>query len=296
MRTHEKKLPLGKQLLYQALALLIAFTVIFPILWVVSLSLDPRNIARPTEFRLIPPRASLAAYKRVLDQPTANPVTFTELALNQLKLAGGVSILSVLLGIFAAYSFSRFEYKGRAGLMLSVLTVLILPSIATIAPLFVMLNRINIDIGALRFNLRNSLWGVGLALTSGQLPFAIWNLKGYLDTIPRELEEAAFIDGASPNQLFFKIIMPMATPVLAVTAFFGFNAGWTEFVTSWLFLTDPKDFTLAMSLWNMTGQFSGDTPWSAFSAMALMVASPVAIVYLLLQKYIVGGLTIGSVK
>lgn len=296
MRTHEKKLPLGKQLLYQALTLLIAFTVIFPILWVVSLSLDPRNIARPTEFRLIPPGASLDAYKRVLDKPTANPVTFTELALNQLKLAGGVSILSVLLGIFAAYSFSRFEYKGRAGLMLSVLTVLILPSIATIAPLFVMLNRINIDLGALRFNLRNSLWGVGLALTSGQLPFAIWNLKGYLDTIPRELEEAALIDGASPNQLFFKIIMPMSTPVLAVTAFFGFNAGWTEFVTSWLFLTDPKDFTLAMSLWNMTGQFSGDTPWSAFSAMALMVASPVAIVYLLLQKYIVGGLTIGSVK
>jgi len=296
MRATEKKLPLGKQLLYQALTLLIAFTVIFPVLWVVSLSLDPRDIARPTEFRLIPPGASLDAYRRVLDRPTANPVTFTELALNQLKLAGSVSVLSVLLGIFAAYSFSRFEYKGRAGLMLSVLTVLILPSVATLAPLFVMLNRINIDLGGLEFNLRNSLWGVGLALTSSQLPFAIWNLKGYLDTIPRELEEAAFIDGASPNQLFFKIIMPMATPVLAVTAFFGFNAGWTEFVTSWMFLTDPKDFTLAMSLWNMTGAWSGDTPWSAFAAMALMVAAPVAIVYLLLQKYIVGGLTIGSVK
>lgn len=296
MRATEKKLPLGKQMLYQALTLLIAFTVIFPVLWVVSLSLDPRDIARPTEFRLIPPGASLDAYRRVLDRPTANPVTFTELALNQLKLAGSVSVLSVLLGIFAAYSFSRFEYKGRAGLMLSVLTVLILPSVATLAPLFVMLNRINIDLGGLEFNLRNSLWGVGLALTSSQLPFAIWNLKGYLDTIPRELEEAAFIDGASPNQLFFKIIMPMATPVLAVTAFFGFNAGWTEFVTSWMFLTDPKDFTLAMSLWNMTGAWSGDTPWSAFAAMALMVAAPVAIVYLLLQKYIVGGLTIGSVK
>ncbi len=132
------------------MALLIAFTVIFPILWIVSLSLDPRNIARPTEFRLIPPGASLDAYRRVLDQPTANPVTFAELALNQLKLASGVAILSVLLGIFAAYSFSRFEYKGRAGLMMSVLTVLILPSIATIAPLFVMLNRINIDIGSLQ--------------------------------------------------------------------------------------------------------------------------------------------------
>ena len=292
----ERRLAPGKQLLYQAMALLVAFITVFPILWVVSLSLDPRDIARPTEFRLVPPGASLDAYRKVLDQPTANPVTFAELAWNQLKLAGGVALMSVLVGIFAAYSFSRFEYKGRAGLMLSVLTVLILPSVATLAPLFVMLNRIKVNLGPLQFNLRNSLWGVGLALISGQLPFAIWNLKGYLDTIPRELEEAALIDGASPNQLFFKIIMPMSTPVLAVTAFFGFNAGWTEFITSWMFLTDPKDFTLAMSLWNMTGQYSGDTPWSAFSAMALMVALPVAIVYLLLQKYIVGGLTVGSVK
>jgi arabinogalactan oligomer/maltooligosaccharide transport system permease protein len=295
-RRFERRLPFGKQLLFQALALLVAFAVVFPIWWVVSLSLDPRDILRPTELRLLPPGASFGSYARVLDRPTANPVTFGELAFNQFKLASGVAILSVFVGIFAAYSFSRFEYKGRAALMLSVLTVLILPSVATLAPLFVMLNRVNIDLAGVKFNLRNSLWGVGLALTSGQLPFAIWNLKGYLDTIPRDLEEAALIDGAGPNQMFFRIILPMATPVLAVTAFFGFNAGWTEFVTSWMFLTDPGDFTLAMSLWNMRGQFSGDTPWSAFSAMAIMVSLPVAIVYLLLQKYIVSGLTAGSVK
>ena len=111
MRDQERKLPLGKQLLYQAFALLITFIVIFPILWVVSLSLDPRDIARPTEFRLIPPGASLEAYKRVLDKPTANPVTFTQLALNQFKLAGGVALLSVIIGIFAAYSFSRFHLQ-----------------------------------------------------------------------------------------------------------------------------------------------------------------------------------------
>jgi arabinogalactan oligomer/maltooligosaccharide transport system permease protein len=295
-RKFEKRLPLGKQLLFQGLCLFIAFLVLFPIWWIVSLSFDPRDILRPTELRLLPPGASFDAYARVLDKPTANPVTFAELTVNQFMLASGVAILSVLVGVFAAYSFSRFEYKGRAALMLSVLTVLILPAVATLAPLFVMLNQINIDVAGLKFNLRNSLWGVGLALTSGQLPFAIWNLKGYLDTIPRDLEEAALIDGASPNQMFFRIILPMSTPVLAVTAFFGFNAGWTEFVTSWMFLTDPSDFTLAMSLWNMRGQFSGDTPWSAFSAMAIMVSLPVAIVYLLLQKYIVGGLTAGSVK
>jgi arabinogalactan oligomer/maltooligosaccharide transport system permease protein len=292
----ERHLPLGKQLLLQLLCLFVAFTVMFPILWVVSLSLDPRDIARPDKFRLIPPGASLKAYQRVLDKPTANPVTFTELALNQFKLAGGTAVFSIFIGLLAAYSFSRFEFKGRKALMLGVVTVLMLPSIATIAPLFVLLNGINVVWGDLSFNMRNSLIGVGIAVAAGQLPFSIWNLKGYLDTIPRELEEAARIDGASPNQMFLRIVLPLAMPAIAVTGFLVFNTAWTEFVMSWQFLTNPKDFTLAMSLWNMTGTYSGDTPWSAFAAMALMVAAPVAAVYLLLQKYIVGGLTLGSVK
>ena len=292
----ENRLPLRKQLVRQLLCLFIAFVIIFPMLWIVSLSLDPRDISRPTEFRLIPPGASFDAYKRVFDQPTANPVKFRELAKNSLLLATSVALFAIGVGILAAYSFSRFEFKGRKAIMFSVVTVLMLPTIATIAPLFVMLNRVQINIGDIQFNLRNSLLGVAIALTAGQLPFAIWNLKGYLDTIPRELEEAARIDGASPNQLFVKIVLPLALPALAVTGFLAFNAGWTEFALSWMFLTNPKDFTLAMSLYNMTGQYSGDTPWSAFAAMALLVAAPVSIVYLFLQKWIVGGLTIGSVK
>lgn len=295
-RSREKRdLSLGKQLLYQAILLLITFVVLFPIMWIVSLSLDPRDISRPTELNLIPGGASLQAYASVLDRPTANPVTFGQLAANSLKLGIGVSIFSVAVGVSAAYVFSRFDIRGRRILMLAVLGVLMLPSIGTIAPLFVMLNKIQIG-SAAADNLRNSLLGVGLAITSGALPFSIWNLKGYLDTIPIDLEEAARIDGASYNQVFLRIVLPLATPALAVTAFLGFLSGWTEFALSWQFLTRPQDFTLSMSLWNMTGQYSGSTPWSHFAAMSLLVAAPVAIVYLLLQKYIVGGLTIGSVK
>ncbi len=292
----EKRLPLSQQIILQLLNAFIAFTVLVPIMWVVSLSLDPRDLSRPPDFRLIPPGASLDAYRRVLDKPTNNPVTFTELALNQFKLAGGVALFSVAIGVFAAYAFSRFEFAGRKILMLGMIMVLMLPGIATIAPLFVMLNSVNINLGEIQFNLRNSLGGVGLAMVSGALPFSVWNLKGYLDTIPRELEEAARIDGAGPNQTFFLIILPLAVPSLAVVGFLGFLGGWTEFALSWMFLTNPKDFTLAMSLYNMVGQYSADTPWSAFSAMALMVATPVALVYLALQKYIVGGLTLGGVK
>jgi len=289
-----EKPSLGKQLLYQLLCLFIAFIVIFPILWVGGMSLDARNVNRPRE--LIPPQVSLQAYQRVIGQPTKNPVTFVELARNSLLLAGGVALASLLIGVSAAYVFARFDFRGRKALMMAVVTVLMLPSIATIAPLFVMLNRVQIHAGDLTFNLRNSLLGVGLAMASSALPFSIWNLKGYLDTIPKELEQAALIDGASFNQVFFSIILPLARPALAVTFFLGFMSGWTEFAISWQFLTNPKDFTLAMALWNMVGQFSGDTPWSAFAAMSIMIAAPVTIIYLLLQKQIVSGLVVGSVK
>jgi arabinogalactan oligomer/maltooligosaccharide transport system permease protein len=230
-----------------------------------------------------------------MDQPTNNPITFAQLAFNSFKLAAGVSFFSVLIGVSAAYVFSRFNIRGQRFLMLAVLTVLMMPAIGSIAPLFVLLNKIRIGAGAAD-TLRNSLYGVGLAMVSGSLPFAIWNLKGYLDTIPRDLEEAARIDGASINQTFIRIILPLATPALAVTAFLGFMGGWTEFALSWQFLSKVENFTLSMALWNMTGQYSGQVPWSNFAAMSLLVATPVSVVYLALQKYIVSGLTIGSVK
>lgn len=289
------ELPYRRQLGLQLMLLFITFITLFPIIWIVSLSIDPSGISRPTELRLIPPGASLDAYRKVLDQPTNNPITFAELAFNSLKLALGVGLFSVLIGVSAAYVFSRFNIRGRRLLMLAVLTVLMMPAIGSIAPLYVLLNKIKIGVGPAD-TLRNSLYGVGLAVTSGSLPFAIWNLKGYLDTIPRDLEEAARIDGATINQTFLRIILPLATPALAVTGFLGFLSGWTEFALSWQFLSKVDDFTLAMALWNMTGQYSGQVPWSNFAAMALLVATPVSVVYLMLQKYIVSGLTIGSVK
>ena len=288
-----QRMTLAKQLVYQALLLFITFTVIFPILWVVSMSVDPRaDVLRPTTLNLIPPGFSLKAYQDIIAQPTSNPVSLTTLILNSLMLAAGSAFASVAVGVFAAYAFSRFRFRGRQALMLAVLAVLILPTVATLAPLFVLLNRIVIG----DFNVRNSLIGVGLALLSSLLPFAIWNLKGYIDTIPKELEEAALIDGASPNQTFFRIMLPLATPALAITAFLGFLSGWTEFYLSWQFLTNPDNFTLAMVLYNMTGQFASSTPWSHFSAMSVLIALPVSLVYLALQKYMAGGLTVGGVK
>jgi arabinogalactan oligomer/maltooligosaccharide transport system permease protein len=292
----ERKLPFARQLILQVILLLITVSVLFPIVWILSMSLDPRNLSRPVGLDLVPPGASFDAYAKVIAQPTSNPISFVGLALNSLKIAIGSSVVAVALGIAAAYAFSRLRFRGRESLMIAVLGVLMLPSVATIIPLYIFLNQFQIDLGDVSFNLRNSLVGVTLAVISAQLPFAIWNLKGYLDTIPRDLEEAAAVDGASQNQIFRRIVLPLAIPAIAVTGFLGFLGGWTEYLTVALFISEVSDWTLSLALNSMVGQFARTTNWSQFAAFAILFALPVSVVFFIFQRYLVGGLAVGGVK
>jgi arabinogalactan oligomer/maltooligosaccharide transport system permease protein len=309
-----EKLPLWRQLLIQLLCLIIVIEVMFPIMYIITLSFSSKG-SRPSTLELFPKEISLVAYKQVLTRPTANPITFLELLRNSGLLSISVGLVSLLIAVTAAYAFSRFKFKLRQVLMILVFIPLLMPAVGLSTPLFLLMNSLQVKTCAsgatvllpftscvagesakLLFNLRDSLLGVGIAMISTALPFAVWNLKGYLDTIPKELEEAAAIDGADPNQVFFKIVIPLALPQMAVTFFLGFIGYWQEFVLPWLFLTNPKDYTLAMTLYNMTGQYANSIPWNRFAAMAIIVAAPVAIVYILLQKQIVSGLTAGGVK
>src|SRR3954452_4407811 len=129
---HRGKLSLSRQIVLQIICLIIAFTCLFPLLWVVSMALDPRNLARPDGLNLIPQGASLQAFAKVLAQPTANPVTFAQLALNSIFIAFFVALISVGVGILAAYVFSRMRFRGRTVLMLAILAVLMLPAVATL--------------------------------------------------------------------------------------------------------------------------------------------------------------------
>jgi arabinogalactan oligomer / maltooligosaccharide transport system permease protein len=293
----ERKLPIGRQLLLQILCIFIAITVLFPIIWILSMSIDPRNFARPDALNLIPPGASLDAYVKVINRPTSNDISFLGLAKNSLFIALSSSAIAVGIGVTAAYAFSRLRFRGRGALMIAVLGVLMLPGVATLVPLFVFLNQFKIEFGDLSFNLRASLIGVSLAVISGQLPFAIWNLKGYLDTIPKDLEEAATVDGASKNQVFTKIILPLAIPAVAVTGFLGFLGGWTEYLTTYYFIgANPQNWTLAIALNSMVGDFARNTTWSEFAAFAILFALPVSVVFFFFQRYLVGGLAVGGVK
>jgi arabinogalactan oligomer/maltooligosaccharide transport system permease protein len=283
-------------------------------MYVITMSLSSKG-ERPTTLQLFPTEFSLTAFKQVLNRPTANPVSFLTLLRNSFLLSFSVGILAILIAVSAAYAFSRFNFPMRAVLMILVFVPLLMPAVGLATPLFLLLNSFKwVDCGAgvhaltpftscvagvtgsIKFNLRDSLFGVGIAMISGALPFAVWNLKGYLDTIPRELEEAGKIDGASSNQIFWKIVLPLAVPQLAVTFFLGFIGHWQEFVMPWLFLTKPGDYTLSMTLYNMVGQYATSIPWNTFSAFAIIVAFPVAVIYMILQKQIVSGLTLGGVK
>jgi arabinogalactan oligomer / maltooligosaccharide transport system permease protein len=308
-----RDLPLWRQILLQVITLIIAAEVLFPIMYIVTLSFSSKT-TRPSALELIPKEFSLTAYRQVLDRPTANPVTFTQLLTNSFLLSAGVGIASLFVAVTAAYAFARFKFKMRQVLMIMVFIPLLMPAVGLSTPLYLLMNQFRVmdcgkgvtalyplfecagGAGKMIFNLRDSLLGVGIALIAGALPFAVWNLKGYLDTIPLELEEAASIDGADPNQVFFMIVLPLAVPQLAVTFFLGFIGHWQEFALSWLFLSKPESYTLAMTLYNMTGQYANAIPWNRFAAMAIIVALPVAITYIVLQKYITSGLTTGAVK
>jgi len=284
----------------QTFLLVVTALVLFPILWILSLSLDPRGIDKPLDLQLIPPGASLDAYRTVLIEPFGllcrNPndpstcMTFASLLRNSLLVALGTSVVAVVLGSSAAYAFSRFRFIGRQAGMLGFIVLIMLPTTAALAPLYVLLSQIRIG----GESLRTTLVGLSLAYASTTMPFAVWNLKGYFDTIPKELEEAARIDGASLTQTFVRIMLPLAVPAIAVTILFSFMAGWTEFVLAWTFLENPSRFTLAMALRSMQGQYA--TPWSEFAAMSILMSLPIVLLFFLMQRYVVSGLAAGAVK
>ncbi|MCI2424938.1 maltose ABC transporter permease MalG [Candidatus Acetothermia bacterium] len=261
--------------------------VFFPIAWIFSASLNPANTLIGQE--LIPPNANWDHFVNLFTNPR-HP--FGRWLLNSVKISGITAILTVAMGALAAYAFSRFRFRGRRTGLVTMLLVQMFPSMMAMVALFLFLQRIG---GLVPWAGLNTHAGLILIYLGGALGFNAWLMKGYFDTIPRSLEESALIDGATPFQAFIWIILPLVRPILAVIAILTFIGTYGDFLLPSILLTGTEQYTFAVGLrLFIVGEF--DTRWGIFAAAALLGALPIVIIFLLLQDFIVSGLTRGAVK
>lgn len=259
---------------------------IFPILFVVSASLNP--LGTVSSSGLLPTAFSLTHYQELL-RGARGP--FLQWYLNTVIVCGVVALLQVFLSTLAAYAFSRFRFTGRRIGLLSLLLVMMFPAILAMIAVYTMLSGLGQVVPFLGLN---SLPGYIVVLLGGSLG-QVWLIKGFFDTVPKELDEAAIIDGCTHWQVFTKILLPTLTPILATTVLLALVGVLSEFLLGSIFLTADDKKTLAVGLY---GLLQGDRSnnLGVFAAGSVMIMIPVIILYQFLQRYIVGGATAGAVK
>ncbi len=277
--TARRQGPLLMTVQYVILAIGLIFSI-FPIYFVFQAALRPGNTLYSTELQLLPRNATLENFRYVL----------TEIPLplwiwNSLKVSIATTVATLLITVSAGYALSRFKFRGRSGALTSLLALQAFPAALALPALYLILNT---------FRLLNSAVGLVLIYAAGAIAFNVWNLKGYFDTIPIDLEEAATIDGASPTQAFLLVMLPLARPAIAVTALFGFLAGFGDFILANTVLFDEAKYTAPVGIFGL--QEGYQNPWGWFAASALIISIPVTIVFLYLQRNLVSGLSAGGVK
>jgi len=260
---------------------------LFPLYLVVITSLNESGSLRVTSF--FPTNISWANYQVLFNDPRIPYLTWMK---NSLIISGFVAIVSVVVGAASAFAFSRLRFKGkRFGIQL-LLLIQMFPAILALSALFVIMERVysfapSIGLGTPA--------GLILVYLGGAMGVNIWLLKGFVDSIPVELDEAAKIDGASAAQTYWLIFIPLAAPVLAVVSLLSFIGTFNEFILARLFLVDMESRTVAVGLQQFIGgQYSEN--WGPFAAGSIIASIPIVIIFLSLQRYIVSGLTAGSVK
>ncbi len=266
-------------LIYSALALAVAWSI-YPILRVVTISIRPGDNLLNESLSIIPEDWSFQNYITLF---TDHP--FGTWIWNSILVTVTVVITGVALASTAGYALSRFRFPGRDASLLSLLVTQMFPATMMLLPLFIMLSNLH---------LINTYLGLIVIYSSTALPFCVWQMKGYYDTIPYSLEEAARIDGASRFMAFYKIILPLASPALVITALFSFMSAWTEYIVAAQVLWYEEMFTLPIGLKSFQANMT--TEWGLYAAGAIIVSIPAIALFLFLTKYLIGGLTLGSVK
>jgi arabinogalactan oligomer/maltooligosaccharide transport system permease protein len=256
-----------------------------PLLFVVSAAINPLGTLSSSE--LVPTGASFANFSRLF-----RDTEFGHWFVNSIVIAGTASAVSVFLSALAAYAFSRRRFRGRRVGLLALLLIQMFPQFLAVVAIFLMFSTITDYWPAIGFN---TWWGLMLLYLGGALGVGTWLMKGFFDTVPRELDESATVDGASHTQIFFRILLPLVAPVLAVTGLLAFIGTINEFLFANVFLTDTGAKTLSVGLWGLVAGERNNN-FGIFCAGTLLTAVPTVLVFQLLQRYIVEGLTAGAVK
>ena len=280
----QRRLGIGVRLV---VAVILIIFSIFPVLWMLSASLNPTGtLATQT---LIPGNPSLDNYRTLL---TLDEFPFWTWFLNSIKVAGITSVLSLSITTVASYAFSRFRFRGRQTMLKGILLINVFPSLLALVATWAMIHQTGKVIPALGLDRHASLI---LVYLGGAMGVNIWLMKGFLDTIPRDIDESAMVEGASDWQVFTKLIFPLLRPILIVILILNYITTYGEFVLARVLLRSNETYTLMVGLQIFTSAQFGQR-WGVFAAGALLGALPIMIIYLVLQDQIVGGLTQGAVK
>ncbi|MCX8128742.1 MAG: ABC transporter permease subunit [Clostridia bacterium] len=276
----EKRDSHGKIIFIYIMLTLAVLVCLYPLLDVVKISLRPGSALFSTDLSLIPENATIDNYYRALiDRP------YTTWLKNSLFISLVASVVGVIFSISAAYGFSRFKFKGRSAGLVSMLLTQIFPAPMTLLPTYVLLKN---------FGLIDTYAGGIIPYIATSVPFSVWVLKGYFDTISKSIEESAYIDGANIVQILGRIMVPLALPAVGVVLLNSFMAAWNEFVVANIVFTNETMHTLPVGLFTMTGALSSD--WGIFSAACVVTAIPVIIIFSAMSKVMINGLTLGGVK
>lgn len=276
---------LPRQILTHAFLVLTTIAVLYPVLWVLKMALTPGQ-AFSLDPNPIPSAVTLEHFAGVVGTTDGSGGwLFGRQMANSLLVAAVTSSIGIGLATTAGYAMSRWNFPGRdAGLRIFLITQMF-PGVVMAIPLYILLDEMG---------LLDSLLGLSLVYATTAIPFCTWNMKGFFDTIPVELEEAARMDGADRWTTFRHIILPLARPALVVTGLFSFMTAWNEFILAATFMNDEQSFTLPVVLQSYVGDYG--TEWGHFAAGSVIVSVPVMLLFFALQKHLVAGLTAGSVK
>lgn len=253
---------------------------LFPFLWMISTSLKPLEEVLEFPIRWWPSNVTLQSYS------TAWGIqTFSRYFANSVIVGLSATLLSVVFAVLAGYGFSRFRFRGSRLLMILVLTTQMFPGIMLVIPYFSLASRVG---------LINSYQLLILTYTSFALPFSIWMMKGFFDSIPRELDEAALIDGCGRFVALLRVLLPVALPGVAATIIFSFLLAWNEFLFALVLLTTPSMYTITLGIANNIGQMR--IQWNDLMAASVIATIPTIVLYAFLERHLVSGLTAGAIK